>query len=125
MRLTSKQKCEHCKEPIEIRNPTGYCDHLHYPENCQVCEQAETIKTLEAKVAELEKTGRMNNEQQAFPIFTHEQVHIGMTLRDYFAAKAMQGLIANDFKSCSVDVPISARAYELADAMLEEREDKP
>jgi len=42
----------------------------------------------------------------------------GMDLRDYFAAKAMQGLLASD-----THAPISEfvrRAYEIADAMMEE-----
>ena len=25
-------KCKYCGELIEIRNPTGNCDHLFYPE---------------------------------------------------------------------------------------------
>lgn len=25
--------CKWCKRPIVIRNPTGKCDHLYYPEN--------------------------------------------------------------------------------------------
>lgn len=45
----------------------------------------------------------------------------GMTLRDYFAAKAMQGML-----SCSIqrqsDTEMFARdAYTIADAMLKER----
>jgi len=43
----------------------------------------------------------------------------GMDLRDYFAAKAMQGLLASD-----TFAPVSEfvrRAYEIADAMMEER----
>ena len=46
----------------------------------------------------------------------------GMTLRDYFAAKAMQGLIvayADDRRD--VDA-YCERAYEVADAMLKARE---
>jgi hypothetical protein len=42
-----------------------------------------------------------------------------MDLRDYFAAKAMQGLLASD-----IHAPVSEfvrRAYEMADAMMEER----
>ena len=44
----------------------------------------------------------------------------GMTLRDYFAAKAMQGMLADDsdgyvFKSCA------EASYEMADAMLKAR----
>jgi hypothetical protein len=46
----------------------------------------------------------------------------GMTLRDYFAAKAMQGMLANDIECNPEQVPIiTASAYVLADAMLAER----
>ena len=47
----------------------------------------------------------------------HDQ---GMTLRDYFAAKAMQALIEKYDES---PVEISLEAYEFADAMLKQRED--
>lgn len=30
--------CEHCKGDVAIRNPTGFCDHLYYPEYCKVCQ---------------------------------------------------------------------------------------
>lgn len=46
----------------------------------------------------------------------------GMSLRDYFAAKAMQGLIARDAPSSDEDAPfVAAYAYEMADAMLAAR----
>jgi len=32
-----KEICLHCKMSITLRNPSGFCDHLHYPENCEVC----------------------------------------------------------------------------------------
>ena len=44
----------------------------------------------------------------------------GMTLRDYFAAKAMQGLLAST--TSSNGMVIAKDAYLLADAMLEARE---
>ena len=62
----------------------------------------------------------------AFPnkgIFDHER---GMTLRDYFAAKAMQAAInawdvqGGDRAACIASI-IADEAYELADAMLEAR----
>tara|TARA_R110000868_G_scaffold11568_1_gene56554 strand:- start:303 stop:476 length:174 start_codon:yes stop_codon:yes gene_type:complete len=44
-----------------------------------------------------------------------------MTLRDYFAAKAMEGQMANEeYNSCSY-TDISDMAYAVADAMLEAR----
>lgn len=54
----------------------------------------------------------------------------GMTLRDYFAAKAMQGLLSNQLmgdasihKSATEWLgDISVSAYEFADAMLRARE---
>ena len=44
----------------------------------------------------------------------------GMSLRDYFAAKAMQGLIAYEGDSERFQ-GIAREAYAQADAMLEER----
>ena len=55
----------------------------------------------------------------AFP----HAIHHGMTLRDYFAAKAMQadlerGVHADDFELTA------KRAYKMADAMMKAREIK-
>ena len=33
------KQCPHCKMDIEIRNPSGFCDHLHYPEACEICQK--------------------------------------------------------------------------------------
>ena len=50
-------------------------------------------------------------------------IHQGMTLRDYFAAKAMQGLLASDIECGPDDVAsVVASAYILADAMLKARQ---
>ena len=52
--------------------------------------------------------------------------HEGMTLRDYFAAKAMQGFIEGIDNTGGVvairDDCVAERAYEVADAMLKARE---
>lgn len=45
----------------------------------------------------------------------------GMTLRDYFAAKAMQGICAHDDTWGLLIPEIAVKAYQLADAMLAER----
>ena len=45
----------------------------------------------------------------------------GMTLRDYFAAKALQGLLAGSLKSVELGV-IAGDCYKMADAMLKARE---
>jgi len=47
----------------------------------------------------------------------------GMTLRDYFAAKAMQGMFASGNLPKSVqDDELSSVAYQMADAMLKARD---
>lgn len=30
--------CPHCFEDTAIRNPSGFCDHLYYPDCCDVCK---------------------------------------------------------------------------------------
>jgi hypothetical protein len=49
--------------------------------------------------------------------------HTGMTLRDYFAAKAMQGMLAACTGWSNADQDRMARtSYRMADEMLKERE---
>jgi len=48
----------------------------------------------------------------------------GMTLRDYFAAKAMQGICASGPTTEWSNSRLAAEAYDLADAMMEAREVK-
>ena len=56
------------------------------------------------------------NNPPAFPN-PHLRGDEGMTLRDYFAAKAMQALIDND----GLFSEIPTQAYEMADAMMKAR----
>ena len=60
----------------------------------------------------------------AFPVAIDNQVlDDGMTLRDYFAAKAMQGLIQRGFTEFGNAASQYANlAFEYADAMLKARE---
>ena len=46
----------------------------------------------------------------------------GMTLRDYFAAKALQGICASGPSKEWMDERIADETYRLADAMLKARE---
>jgi hypothetical protein len=64
--------------------------------------------------------------KQAFPekeeyAFGQDTGHYyGMTLRDYFAAKVITGLANN--VSPGSQAELAKRAYEIADAMLKQRE---
>jgi hypothetical protein len=61
------------------------------------------------------------NNPSAFPI-PFETHHDGMTLRDYFAAKAMQALLTNP--ECQLEAldEVPQASYKMADAMMKERE---
>jgi hypothetical protein len=49
-------------------------------------------------------------------------VHMeAMTLRDYFAARAMQALITRETRMHPNPLMYAGAAYDIADAMLEER----
>lgn len=61
-----------------------------------------------------------DNEHQTGPHTYHSE---GMTLRDYFAAKALTGIIASSPNAGSEHIPVAAKtAYAIADAMLKARE---
>lgn len=65
------------------------------------------------------------NNPPAFPLHNHGAqtlgLHVtGMTLRDYFAAKAMQAMETRN--ASGTDYSRAIRAYEIADAMLKARE---
>ena len=54
-----------------------------------------------------------------------EEHMVGMTLRDYFAAKAMLGILADPHRDMNYGYDaIASYAYSLADAMLKAREQK-
>jgi hypothetical protein len=46
----------------------------------------------------------------------------GMTLRDYMAARAMQGMYANGSFPTGIMLDTAKEAYEMADAMMKARE---
>ena len=72
----------------------------------------------------------MNNQPAfPFPAYTYPNGEInhgegGMTLRDYFAAKAMQGMYASFDFPTGIMIDTAKEAYEIADAMLAAREQK-
>ena len=75
----------------------------------------------------------INNGGPAFPVLEEDGrgnlalTSTGMTKRDFFAAMAMQGSLANESTAHIVDMvagltQISEAAYRMADAMLKARE---
>jgi len=73
-----------------------------------------------------------NTGGPAFPIFPdtgsgHAASYKGMTLRDYFAAKAMQSTLADNAYVERTETPaewlaiVAKASYEMADAMLKAR----
>lgn len=73
------------------------------------------------------------NNEPAFPLYFKEKHeyygeqmhhHKGMTLRDHFASKAMQGILANSERIGHDEEAVSKAAYRISDAMLKERAPK-
>ncbi|EUL86714.1 hypothetical protein P832_02011 [Enterobacter kobei] len=72
-----------------------------------------------------------NNGGPAFPVAGSEHNYPieGMTLRDYFAAKALSGWLASYPESCTHPIvagnadEVEKHSYMLADAMLRAREE--
>ena len=65
---------------------------------------------------------KTNDEGPAFPV-PSLAVGSGMTLRDYFAAAALQGILSSTQTGHSMI--IAKDAYGMADAMIKAREVKP
>jgi hypothetical protein len=71
------------------------------------------------------KGARMSNTDSGGPAFPTTMPSNGMSLRDYFAAKAMQGYAqysAANSKFVFSDEQLAKDAYLIADAMLKARE---
>jgi hypothetical protein len=67
------------------------------------------------------KTGRVSSENRRM-----EDGQVGMTLRDYFAAKAMQAFLSRDVGTTEMtdaefDTRVAGWSYDTADAMLKAR----
>ena len=67
----------------------------------------------------------INYVAPVFPTPAGTQHNDGMTLRDYFAAAALQGLLASPAEAEFGVSHFATAAYEAADAMIKAREAKP
>jgi len=78
------------------------------------------------------KVSRPDNSVQAFPSLvatvkgglTSEHSEYGMTLRDYFAGQALPTINPDSFPTMCKPQHIAFYAYEIADAMIKQREVK-
>ena len=66
----------------------------------------------------------MSDNPPAFPHVINEdwkQVCLGMTLRDYFAAAALPGVLGSPAGNVSSCETVAKWSYDMADAMLAQR----
>jgi len=70
------------------------------------------------------KRSNANNVlMRAEPAFPTHGCSTGMSLQDYFAAKAMQAMISRQIPVTKIDADnLAERSYNLADSMMKERE---
>ena len=45
--------CKHCGADKAIRNPSGYCDHLYFPDRCEECTRIRDDELLKQFKASL------------------------------------------------------------------------
>ena len=67
----------------------------------------------------------MTENEKAFPRSVSNSGQYGMTLRDYFASKAMQGMLSG-LLADGMDLgwsDVATNAYRMADAMMKAREE--
>lgn len=92
--------------------------------------KTEYIDDLLAKMPEIKETGGSAFPQSGFSspdgnFISSDCGGSGLTVRDYFAAKAMQGILANPAQLDNVNDKsaewVSRDAYLVADAMLKAR----
>ncbi len=62
----------------------------------------------------------ISNEEVTYTGYTKHDFTMGMTLRDYFAAKAMQSMLSAGIDSAQYEDD-AEQAYVVADAMLKAR----
>ena len=68
-------------------------------------------------------TKKPTEERWPEPVYLTADHAINMSLRDYFAAKAMEGMMADGQVTKLVgDLDLAKTAYEMADAMMKARE---
>jgi hypothetical protein len=94
-------------------------------------EEDEAFEQLSLKQGSWEHTSGWRKKQimeQAFPN-PHRTDMTGMTLRDYFAAKAMQTYLADKdlidmfvYMNADVKEQVALTAYQMADMMLKAKE---
>ena len=80
--------------------------------------------------------GKTIENPEAFPVIgdsiNQNYIQKGMTLRDYFAVNAAQGILSNghphffgNIEGLIVPDYLAEQSYKIADAMLKEREKDP
>lgn len=100
-----------------------YCNNTGIGTACEVIAAEDALKRLyksRLKESEKDMTNVINKGKPAFPIVGQLQdVHeVGITMRDYFAARAMQDSWNRNYDDWA------KHAYSMADAMLKARNEK-
>lgn len=94
---------------------TGRTEEAAHPRSSQRNVQTVVVKRIQVETGD---------EQVSEQIKKAVELRMQMDLRDYFAAKAMQGLIIGThmWSHDEDDSGIAQSAYHIADVMLKERE---
>lgn len=93
--------CLHCKKPKALANPSGFCSHVHWPEDCPICLAANPTETdilrakLSALISEneaLKKTGaKQVDGVWLYPFYNADGSEILLPFDKWVAARKLAG----------------------------------
>lgn len=114
-----------------VEKLVDYCNNVGIATACElIAVEAALERLYKARQKESEKdmTNVINNGGPAFPIVgqLYDVHEVGITMRDYFAARAMEALLSRLHRPLwSQDgIDVAENAYFMADHMLKAREAK-
>ena len=63
MKMINPEICPHCNCLVELRNPSGFCDHLYYPESCALCLDEQNTQNKSIDDTPWEQFARAGHEK--------------------------------------------------------------
>lgn len=77
--------CLHCGLDRAVRNPSGYCDHLYFPDNCERCQElqalvSDLLQLVEAGEQVVKTAETVRNWYAAWPGTETMDLHPGKRL---------------------------------------------
>jgi len=97
--------CEHCGMDIEIINPSGYCNHLYYPDYCEICKKREKEKQTPKPIESAKEINKIEDGVR----LTMDKTNYEVTIKDaetgeiIYQNKSKGGIVCSVEKILKID----------------------